>query len=175
MYWMAGPLCTEYRVSGEQPTMTSYSVDCTQTTSQEDMDMPLLCSTGTRKKYPRKMVLMNAAQVEEQAHQCISHGTGHEVEKDKDNKQRFARMLAQSLEHVGCETRHAKGDADILIVETTVQSAMSCETTLVGDDPNLLVLLCFRVKEDSCEVFFKPEVRSGTKKSPRSWNIKNVQ
>ena len=29
--------------SGVQHTMTS--ADCTQTTSQEDMDMPLLCST----------------------------------------------------------------------------------------------------------------------------------
>ena len=94
---------------------------------------------------------------------------------NKDKKQRFIRMLGQSLEHVGCETRHAKGDAYVLIVETTVQSAMSCETTLVGDDMDLLVILCFHVKGDSCEVFFKPEVRSGTKKSPRCWNIKYVQ
>ena len=36
-------------------------------------------------------------------------------------------MLGQSLEHVGCETRHAKGDADVLIVEITVQSTMSCD------------------------------------------------
>ena len=79
------------------------------------------------------------------------------------------------MEHGGCETRHAKGDAYVLIVVTTVQSAMSYETTLVGDDTDLLVLLCFHVKGDSCEVFFKPEVRSGTKKSPRCWNIKYVQ
>ena len=85
----------------------------------------------------------------------------------KDNKQRFIRMPGQTLEPVGCETRQAKGDADVLIVETTVKSAMSCETTLVGDDTDLLVLLSLHVKEDSCEVFFKPEVRSGTKKSPR--------
>ena len=84
-------------------------------------------------------------------------------------------MLDQSVEHVGCETRHAKGDADVLIVETTVLSAMYCETTLVGDNTDLLVLLCFHVKEDSCGVFFKPEVRSWTKKSPRCWNIKYVQ
>ena len=94
---------------------------------------------------------------------------------NKENKQRFIRMLGQRLEHVGCETRHAKGDADVLIVETTVQSAMSCETTLFGDDTDLPVLLCFHVKEDSCEVFFKTDVRSGTKKSPRCWNIKYVQ
>ena len=84
--------------------------------------------------------------------------------------------LGQILEQVGCERRHAKGNADVLIVAkiTTVQSAKPCETTLVGDDTDLLVLLCFQVKEYSCE-FFKPEVRSGTKKSPRCWNIKYVQ
>ena len=53
-------------------------------------------------------------------------------------------MLGQSLEHVGCETRHAKGDADVLIVETTVQYAMSCETTLVGDETDSLVLFMSR-------------------------------
>ena len=84
-------------------------------------------------------------------------------------------MLGQISEHVGCETRHVNVDADVLIVETIVQSAMSCETTLVGDDTDLLVFLCFHVKEDSCEVFFKPEIRSGTTKSPRCWNIKYVQ
>ena len=64
-------------------------------------------------------------------------------------------------------TRHAKGDADVLIVKTTAQSAMSCETTLVGDDTDLLVLMCFHVKENSCEIFFIPEIRPRTKKSPR--------
>ena len=91
-----------------------------------------------------------------------------DILSNKDQKQRFIRMLCQSLGHVGCETRHAKGDADVLIVETIVQSAMSCETTPVGDDTDLLVLLCVHVKEDYCEVFFTPEVSSGTKKSPRA-------
>ena len=78
---------------------------------------------------------------------------------NKDNKQRFIRMLGQSLEHVGCETRHAKCDADVLIVETTVQSATSCETTLVGDDTDLLVLLCFHVEQDSSNQRSGPEQR----------------
>ena len=52
MYWMAGPWCTEYRGSGVQHTMTY--VGSTQTTSPEDMDMSLSCSTGTRKNYSRK-------------------------------------------------------------------------------------------------------------------------
>ena len=37
------------------------------------------------------------------------------------------------------------------------------------------MLLCFHVKEDSCEVFFIPEVRPGTNISPRCWNIRYVQ
>ena len=60
----------------------------------------------------------------------------------QDNKQRCIRMLGQSLEHVGCETRHAKGAAYVLFVDTTVQSAMSCETTLVA---LIRICLCFCV------------------------------
>ena len=37
------------------------------------------------------------------------------------------------------------------------------------------MLLYLHVKDASCEVFFKPEVRSGTKKSTRCWNIKYAQ
>ena len=69
MYWMAGPWCTEYGGSVVHPTMTY--VGSTQTTSPEHMDMTLQCSTGTRKDYPRNMVLMNAVHMEEQAQQWI--------------------------------------------------------------------------------------------------------
>ena len=63
---------TEYRGSGVQPTMTY--VGSAQSTSPENMDMPLLSSTGIRKDYLRNMVPMNAAQVAEQAQQWISQG-----------------------------------------------------------------------------------------------------
>ncbi len=39
----------------------------------------------------------------------------------------------------------------------------------------MLVLLCFNVKGDYCEVFFKPEICSGTMNGPRCWYIKSVQ
>ncbi len=35
---------------------------------------------------------------------------------NKDNKQRFIMMLGQTLGHVGCEIRHSRVDADVLIV-----------------------------------------------------------
>ena len=48
MYWMADAPNT-VPVSEVQATVTY--VGSTQTTSSEDMDMPLSCSTGTRKNY----------------------------------------------------------------------------------------------------------------------------
>ena len=72
IYCMAGLWCTEYRGSRVQPTMTY--VGSAQSTSPENMDMTLLSLTGIRKDYLRKMVPMNAAQVEQQAQQWISHG-----------------------------------------------------------------------------------------------------
>ena len=176
---MACPLCTEYRGSGVQPI---YS------------DICRLYTNYVTRRYGHAIIVFDGYQEElstkDGAHERRTggragqtvdlHGIWSRSKKDdllsnKDNNQRFIRMLGQSLEHVGCETRHAKGDTDVLIVEKTVQYAMSCETTLVGDDTDLLVLLCFHVKEDSCEVFFKPDIRSGTKKSPRWWSMKYVQ
>jgi 5'-3' exonuclease len=90
------------------------------------------------------------------------------------NKQRFIDLLGERLEQAGCETHHATGDADVLIVQTAVQAAANCQTILVGDDTDLLVLLCFHVPDDSCDIFFKPEIKTGTK-TPRCWNIKAVQ
>ena len=75
-------------------------------------------------------------------------------------------MLGQRLEYVGCQIRQANGDAAVLIVETTGHTAISCESILACDETDMLVLLCFHFKEDYCEVFFKPEILSGTKNGP---------
>ena len=48
----------------------------------------------------------------------------------RKNKQRFIFMLSEELTKKNCETRHASGDADLLIVHKAVQSATSCTTVL---------------------------------------------
>ena len=58
------------------------------------------------------------------------------------NKQRFINLL-DSLDRVGCTTINARGDADVLIVTTAVESARSIDTILVGEDTDLGVLLIF--------------------------------
>ena len=139
---MAGPWRTEYRGSGVQPTMTY--VGSRQTTSPEYMDMPLSCSTGTTEDGAHeRRTCGRAGPTVDFTRDMVMESKKEDLLSNKDNKQRFIRMLGQSLEHVGCETLHAKGDADVLIVEPTVQSAMSCETTLVDDDTDLMCFCVF--------------------------------
>ena len=47
----------------------------------------------------------------------------------------------------------AEGDADVFIVKTAVDSAMTHPTVRVGDDTDLLVLLCYHTKADDDDVF----------------------
>ena len=49
----------------------------------------------------------------------------------------------EALEKKNCETHHASGDADLLIVLKVVRSATTTSTVLVGDDTDLIVLLCY--------------------------------
>lgn len=94
---------------------------------------------------------------------------------NKTNKQKFIMLLSDCLKQVGCDIRHAVGDADVLIVQTAIQSAMKCQTILIGEDTDLIVLLCFHVTNSCYDIFFQSEKRRGTKRNPRCWNIKYVQ
>ena len=68
------------------------------------------------------------------------------------NKQAFINLLGCVLE----QTRHATGDADVLIIQTTSQSALSDNTVLVDDDTDLVILLCNQVPADSSHKGLKP-------------------
>ena len=89
---------------------------------------------------------------------------------NKENKQRFICLLRNKLQQSGCSTIHAEGDADLLIVQTAIQSSRSITTVLVGDDTDLLVLLCHHAEMNTNELFFKPEPkqRSKTRKTLRN-------
>jgi len=63
-----------------------------------------------------------------------------------------------------CLTYHAKGDADVLIVKTAVESARERNTVLVGGDTDLLVLLCFYTRSDGFDLYFKPEPKANSRR-----------
>ena len=52
---------------------------------------------------------------------------------------------------------YSLGDADVMIVQKVAESATVTDTALVGDDTDLLVLLCYHVCLNSHAIFFKPE------------------
>ena len=62
-----------------------------------------------------------------------------------------------------------KQDADMLIVQTTVASAQTKHTILVGDDTDLLVLLLHR-DIDASNIFVSPE-NTQTSKPEKVWCI----
>ncbi|PFX20787.1 hypothetical protein AWC38_SpisGene14755 [Stylophora pistillata] len=88
------------------------------------------------------------------------------------NKQCFLLMLSEALQNVGCVTQHANGDADLLIVQTAIESARTRTTILVGDDTDLLVLLCYHASEDGCDLYFRPEPKANARSS-RAWHRKS--
>ncbi|KAG1664151.1 hypothetical protein GQR58_019964 [Nymphon striatum] len=92
---------------------------------------------------------------------------------NKTNKQRIINMLSK-LRAQNCQTHHAAGDADLLIVQKAVESAATTDTVLIGDDTDLLILLIYHTNLKSCDMFFKPEPKKNVKK-PRVWNMKYVK
>ena len=73
------------------------------------------------------------------------------------NKQRFIVNLREKFTESGIRTLQAEGDADLLIVQTAVESAEKDQTVLVGEDTDLLILLCHYASLNANSIFLKPE------------------
>lgn len=84
--------------------------------------------------------------------------------RKSENKKNFIQLLSDTLQSRGCTTILAEGDADLLIVQTAVASAKDMKTVLVGEDTDLLVLLCYHVDLHGKDILFKSETKSITKK-----------
>lgn len=83
--------------------------------------------------------------------------------KNKENKQMFIDTLGERLDQCGHQVMNASGDADLLIAKTAVEAASKSDTVLVGDDTDLLVLLCFHHKMSAPHnVYFMPEPKKGS-------------
>ena len=83
-------------------------------------------------------------------------------------------MLQRHLSESSCRTLQVEGDADVLIVKTAVDSAMTHPTVLVGSDTYLLVLLCCLTKADGNDLYFRAEPEANSRES-RVWNMLKVK
>ena len=92
---------------------------------------------------------------------------------DPKNKQRFIDFLGAKLTNQGCQVFYDQADADILIVQKTIESASPMDTVLIGDDTDLLVLLFHHLPQHGKDIFFASDCKKNTK--GRVWNIKEVR
>ena len=81
---------------------------------------------------------------------------------NQENNQMFLVLLGDTLCVSGCKVQHATSDADLLIVQTAVTLAGECETALVGDNTDLLVLLLYHAGGNKHDIYFRPEPKGGT-------------
>ena len=88
--------------------------------------------------------------------------------RNKENKQRFINMLGSKLEIAGCTVLYSKGDADTMIVKASVECSLQINTIVVGDDTDLLVLLCYHCEFSSQDVFFQHRLGVGPKENKNS-------
>jgi hypothetical protein len=94
---------------------------------------------------------------------------------NNSNKQAFINMLGEALQDRGISSVHATADADVIIVKTTIESASKKQTTLIGEDTDLLVLLCFYAQLDAKDIFFRSDKVQNRIKQPKIWNIKKTK
>ena len=81
------------------------------------------------------------------------------MNSNNSNKQKSVLMLDESMEERGIQTHLAKGDADALIVQIAVDSAVIHVTTII-EYTTLLVLLRLRADPNSFGLIFRSERRN---------------
>ena len=81
--------------------------------------------------------------------------------------------MAGYLRSTGFVVVQAPGDADVPIVQAAVDSSRYYDTAVIGDDTDLLVLLCYHGDLSSKKLFFAPEPKSN--KAPRIWDIHKLK
>ena len=103
----------------------------------------------------------------------IFNGKRHDYLFNKENKQKFITLLDKHDIHHGCETNHARADADLLIAQTAIaiSEGTGKSTAVVADDTVVLALLCFHSKLTSTNLYLRPEPCYGVKKRSQDVGI----
>ena len=103
----------------------------------------------------------------------VFKGKREDFLSSKENRHRFITLLRDHLERQSCHTEQATADADQLIVQTAIAASenVSKPMVLVSGDTDWLVLLCFRTKIKSRNIYFRPAPKHGAKHPPKCWNI----
>ena len=66
-------------------------------------------------------------------------------------------VVLERLRQKGCHVIQAEGDADVDIVKAAVTMCISCSTTLVGEDTDLLILLLYYYNVNNRDLYFRSD------------------
>ena len=92
-----------------------------------------------------------------------------------ENKQNFINMLGQCLQENDIHVQHATGDADLLIVQTAINYTETNDTVIIGEDTDLLVLMCYHYDTHKHNLFFVSGTSKCTRKIVKRWDIKKTK
>ena len=92
-------------------------------------------------------------------------GKRDEFLSNNHNKQQIINILSNKLREIDVQSMQCEGDADVEIALAAVSSARNQQTTLIGEDTDLLILLLFHAPNDlpGKRLFFRSdkEIKSG--------------
>ena len=77
----------------------------------------------------------------------------------KSNKAKFIVHLAAEFRDKHIIVIEAPEDADVVIVQTAIETAKTCKTVVVADDTDILVLLLYHTTSDCSHIYFPPECK----------------
>lgn len=101
-------------------------------------------------------------------------GKKEEFLSNDKNKQAIINLISDGLQQAGCHVIHAKGDADVDIVQAAVSMSSNMSTTVIGEDTDLLVLLLYHTNvSQGKELFFRSDIHSKT--PAKVYNIKGIK
>ena len=85
------------------------------------------------------------------------------LERRDKNKQNIIDLISEKLRGKGCKVINATGDADVPIVKAAVLSSLTCSTTLIGEDTDLLVLLLHYMQQANKDLYFRSDKANADK------------
>ena len=94
---------------------------------------------------------------------------------NQENKRRFIRLLSERLRDKNHTVLGARDDADLLIVQTAVSLSANRKVVVIGEDTDLLVLLCFHAQADRHKIYFKSEAKPSVPRAVKIWDINQTK
>jgi len=88
---------------------------------------------------------------------------------NSDNKQNVIDLLCETFKANGIDCVNAPTDADVMVAKKGIEHARETVTYVIGEDTDLLVLLCHYAERGMNDLYFKSSKEGG-----KCWHINSV-